>query len=60
MSASVFSVIICKLNYQKEFSPIVLIEVDKDLEINFNNSVLSFDLIVGKNMENGGKFLLDA
>lgn len=46
-SAGIFSIIICKLTYQKEFSLIVFFNIDKSLEIGLNSAILTFYLAIG-------------
>ena len=55
----VFGIIINKLGHWEEPGPIVLLEIDKRLEVDFYNTVLSFALAVSLRMEGDEKPTLD-
>ena len=42
----IHSVVICKLSHQLEPCPIILFEINKSLNIDFHNAVLSFCLAI--------------
>ena len=44
--ATVFGIIISKLGYWKKLGLIVLLEIDKSLELSFHDTVLPFGLAV--------------
>ena len=45
-SASIFSIVIGKLCHKKKPCPIILLKVNKNLEIDFHCNILPFDLTV--------------
>ena len=59
-STGVLSIIISKLGHWREPSPVVLLEVDKGLEIRLYGAVLLLGLPVCLRMEGGRKPFLDA
>lgn len=59
VGASIFCIIIDQFNYWKEFCPIVLLKVDKDLEIDFHYTVLPFSLAVNLRVKGSKKSLLN-
>ena len=58
--AGILGVIINKLCHKKKLCPIILLKVNKSLEVSFYCIILSFDLIVHLWVEGGGESLLDA
>ena len=44
--ASTFGIIIDKLCYKKKLCPIILLEIDKNLEVSFYYTILSLNLAV--------------
>ena len=58
--AGVFRIIIGKFSYRKESCPVVLLEVDKSLEVGFHRAVLPLGLAVSLRVEGGGESLLNA
>ena len=58
--ACVFDIIISKLCHQYEPSLIVLLKINKDLEIVFYNTILIFDLAIIFLIKGGEKPMLDA
>ena len=57
---SIFCIIIGKFNYQKEFYSVILLKVNKDLEVNFCGAVLPLGLTVCLRVKCGRELLLDA
>lgn len=57
--ATIFIVVICKLNYGNECDLINLFKVNKILKIDFHNTVLSFCLAFSLRVKSSGKFLLN-
>ena len=43
---SIFSIIVSKLCYEKKLCPIILLEIDKGLEVGFYYAILLFDLTI--------------
>ena len=58
--AGILSIIVGKLCYGKKLYPIILLEVDKSLEISFHRIILLLNLAVHLQVEGNGKFPLDA
>ena len=58
--AGVFGIVVGKLRYKKEPCPIILLEVDKDLKVDFYFTILPFSLPVYLVVESGGESSLDA
>ena len=56
---SIFSIIINKLCHRKKLCPIILLKVDKDLEVSFHCAILPFSLTICLWMEGNREFLLD-
>ena len=56
----VLDIIVSKLRYEKEPCLIILLKIDKNLEIGFYYTILFFGLPVRLEMENSRKFLLHA
>ena len=59
VDTSIFSIIVGKLCYGKKPCPIILLKVDKSLEINFYYTILPFSLIICLWVEGGRKSLLN-
>lgn len=55
----IFSIIISKLGYWKEFYPSILFIVDKNLELGFHHTILFFGLAVSLFVKYDKKSLLD-
>ena len=45
-SASIFGIILDKLRHRKKLYSIILLKIDKDLEVNFYCAILPFGLTV--------------
>ena len=58
--AGIFRIVICKFSYWKESCPVVLLEVDKGLEVSFYGAVLPLGLTVCLRVERGGELAFDA
>lgn len=58
-SVSISCIIIGKFNYWKEFYPVILYKVDKNLEIDFQFAVLSFNLTISLRIKSDRKSLLN-
>ena len=58
--ASISGIIVGKLYYKKKLCLIILLKVDKSLEINFYCIILPLNLAVCLQIKGGRKFLLDA
>ena len=58
-SAGILGIDIDKLYYEKKLYPIILLEVDKGLEIGFYYIILPFDLVVCLWVKENGKFPLN-
>ena len=58
--ASILGIIIGKLCHGKKPCPIILLEVDKNLEVGFHYTILPLNLAVCLQVESGGEFLLNA
>lgn len=56
----VFCIIIDKFSYWKKPYQVILLEVDKNLDVGFYFTVLSFSLIISLRIKGGKKFLFDA
>ena len=59
VNIDIFSVIIGKLYHKKKLCPIILLKVDKSLEVGFYCIILSLSLAVYLQVKSGKKFLLD-
>ena len=59
-NAGILSIIIGEFCYKKKPYSIILLEVDKDLEVGFHYTILSFNLAVRLRMEGSEKSPLDA
>ena len=57
-STSILGIVVGKLYYGKKPCPIILLEVDKNLEVGFYYALLPFDLTVCLWVEGSGEFLL--
>lgn len=57
--ACIFGIVIRKLGQRQELSPVILLEVEKDLEVCFNNIILTFCLAVYLRIKRGEKPLFD-
>ena len=58
--ARVLRIVISKLGYRQEPSPVILLKVDKGSEIRLHGAVLPLGLLVCLQMEGGRELLLDA
>ena len=56
----ILGVVIGELCHEKKLCPIILLEVDKSLEVGFYHTILPFDLLVHLRVESSRKFLLNA
>ena len=56
----ILGVIVGKLRYKKKPYLIILLEIDKGLEIGFHRTILPFRLAVYLRVEGGGESLLNA
>ena len=59
-NANIFGIIISKLYHKKKLYLIILLEINKNLEISFYYTILPFNLAVNLYVEGDDKFLLDA
>ena len=57
--ASILNIVVGKLCHGRKLCPIILLEVDKSLEVDFHHIIMPFGLPVYLGVENGGEFLLD-
>ena len=60
IDTSIFKIIISKFCYEKKLYLIILIEVDKNLEIGFYYTILPFNLAIYLQVKGNGKSLFDA
>ena len=58
--AGILSIIVNKLRYKKKSCLIILLKVDKNLEVSFYYTILPFSLVVCLQVEGGGESPLDA
>ena len=58
--AGIFGIVVGKLHHGKKSYSIILLEVDKNLEVGFHRTILPFNLAVRLRIEGGGEFPLDA
>ena len=58
--AGILGIVVSKLRHGKKPCPIILLEVDEGLEVDFHRIILSFSLAVRLRVEGGGESLLDA
>ena len=58
-SACILGVIISKLGYWQELCLIILLEIDKCLEVDFHCTILIFGLAVSLKMKESGKAAFD-
>lgn len=59
-STGILGIIIYKLSYQQEPSPIIPLKINKDSKISFYSAILLFYLAVNLGLENNKEFLLNA
>ena len=59
-NASILGIIIGKLHHRKKLCPIILLKVDKSLEVGFHYAILSFGLTIRLWIEGGGESPLNA
>ena len=59
-SAYILSIVISKVGHRQESSLVILLEVDKRLEIRFYRTILTFCLAVCLQVKGGGESPLDA
>ena len=57
---SIFSIIIGKLRHRKKLDPVILLQIDKSLKVNFYCIILFFDLIIRLWIESSRKSPFDA
>ena len=57
--ASIFGIIISKLYYKKKLYPIILLKVNKNLEVSFYCIILPLNLAICLWVEDDEEFLLD-
>jgi len=60
LCCGMFSVVMTELSYRQPFSPIVLLLIDKDVEVFLNILIHSFRLSVSGRVKGGRSILLDA
>ena len=58
--AGILGIVVRKFCHGKKPCPIILLEVDKNLEVGFYCTILPFSLAVRLRVEGGGESLLDA
>ena len=58
--AGIFDIVISKFRHGKKPCPIILLEVDEDLEVGFHRTILPLSLAVCLRVESGGESPLDA
>ena len=58
--ASILSIVVGKLRYEKKLCPIILLKVDKSSEIGFHCTFLPLSLAIYLQLEGGEEFLLNA
>ena len=58
--AGIFGIVVSKLCHKKKPYPIILLKIDKSLEVGFYCTILPLSLAVYLRVEDGGKYLLDA
>ena len=56
----IFGIVVSKLRYEKKCCLIILLKVDKDLEVGFHYTILPLSLAVCLWVKGGGESLLDA
>ena len=55
----IFGVVVSKLRHKKKLCPIILLKVDKGLELGFYHTILPFNLAVYLQIEGGREFPLN-
>ena len=60
VGVSIFGIIISKLNYKKKLCLIILLKVDKNLEIGVYCTILPLSLVDCLRVKSGKEFLFDA
>ena len=58
-NVNIFGIIISKLRYEKKPCPVILLKVDKDLDVGFYHAILLFGLIVHLWVKDGGESSLN-
>lgn len=58
-STYIFGIIVGKLSYWKELSPIILLIIDKNPEVNFYYTVLPFSLAISLKVQGNREPLFD-
>ena len=58
--AGILGIVVSELCHGKKPCPIILLEVDKGLEVGFHRTILSLSLAIRLRMEGGGESSLDA
>ena len=56
----ILGIVVSKLRHEKKSCPIILLEVDKSLEVGFHCTILPLSLAVRLRVEGGGESPLDA
>ena len=56
----ILGIVISKLRHKKKPCPIILLEIDKSLEVDFYHTILSLNLVVYLQIEGSRQSLLDA
>ena len=59
-STGILGVVVGKFRYKKKPCPIILLEVNKGLEVSFHCTILPFRLAIRLRVEGNGEFSLDA
>ena len=59
-NASILSIVVSKLRHGKKSYPIILLKVDKSLEVGFHGTIMPLNLAIRLQVKDGGEFLLDA
>ena len=58
--AGIFGIVVSKFRHGKKSCPIILLEVDKNLEVGFHHTILPLSLAIHLRVEDDGESLLDA
>ena len=58
--AGILGIVVSKLRHGKKSCPIILLEVDKSLEVGFHHTILPLSLAVRLQVEGGEESPLDA
>ena len=57
--AGILGIVVNELCHEKKLCPVILLEVDKGLEVGFYRTILPLSLAVCLRVEGGGESLLD-